>query len=76
MCLAVIAWHVHPDYPLILVANRDAFYTRPMRSAALWGQTVSLLAGRDEKAGGAWLGVNRHGRFSAVLSVLLSGSSI
>ncbi len=72
MCLAVIAWHVHPDYPLILVANRDEFYTRPTRSAAWWGQPVSLLAGRDEKAGGTWLGVNRHGRFALLTNVRAS----
>src|SRR5574340_128646 len=69
MCLAVIAWHVHPDYPLVLAANRDEFYTRPTRPAAWWGQPVSLLAGRDEKAGGTWLGVNRYGRFALLTNV-------
>lgn len=69
MCIAVFAWHSHPDYPLIVASNRDEFYTRTTRPAAWWGQQVSLLAGRDEEAGGTWLGVNRDGRFALVTNV-------
>jgi uncharacterized protein with NRDE domain len=69
MCLAVFAWQAHPDYPLVLASNRDEFYTRGTRPAAWWGQSVSLLAGRDEEAGGAWLGINRRGRFALVTNV-------
>ncbi len=69
MCLAVIACNAHPDYPLVLAANRDEFYTRATRPAAWWGQSVSLLAGRDEEAGGTWLGVNRAGRFALLTNV-------
>ncbi len=69
MCLAVLAWESHPDYPLILASNRDEFYTRTTRAASWWGQSVSLLAGRDEEAGGTWLGVNRQGRIALVTNV-------
>ncbi len=69
MCLAVIAWQSHPDYPLIVASNRDEFYTRGTRPASWWGQSVSLLAGRDEEAGGTWLGVNRNGRVALVTNV-------
>jgi uncharacterized protein with NRDE domain len=69
MCIAVIAWQSHPDYPLILASNRDEFYTRSTRPAAWWGQSVSLLAGRDEEAGGTWLGINRNGRVALVTNV-------
>lgn len=69
MCLALIAWQSHPDYPLVVAANRDEFYTRATRPAAWWGQAVSLLAGRDEEAGGTWLGVNRRGRFAMLTNV-------
>jgi len=69
MCLAVIAWHVHPDYPLVLAANRDEFYTRSTRPASWWGQSVALLAGRDEEAGGTWLGVTRSGRVALLTNV-------
>lgn len=69
MCLAVIAWNVHPDYPLVMVANRDESYMRSTSPAAWWGQPVPLLAGRDDKAGGTWLGVNRNGRFALLTNV-------
>lgn len=69
MCLAVLAWQSHPDYPLILASNRDEFYARATRQAAWWGQSVSLLAGRDEEGGGGWLGVNRGGRVALVTNV-------
>lgn len=69
MCLAVIAWQAHPEYPLVVAANRDEFYTRSTRAAAWWGQNVSLLAGRDEEAGGAWFGINRRGRFALLTNV-------
>ncbi len=69
MCLVVIAWHCHPDYPLVLAANRDEYYARSTRSASWWGQNVSLLAGRDEEAGGTWLGINRRGRFALLTNV-------
>jgi uncharacterized protein with NRDE domain len=69
MCLIVFAWQSHPDYPLIVASNRDEFYTRSTRPASWWGQAVSVLAGRDEEAGGTWLGVNRAGRFAMVTNV-------
>ena len=69
MCLLVFAWRSHPDYPLVLVGNRDEFYTRRTRPAAWWGQAVSLLAGHDEEAGGTWLGITRRGRFAALTNV-------
>jgi uncharacterized protein with NRDE domain len=69
MCLILVAWQSHPDYPLVVAANRDEFYARRTRPAAWWGQAVSLLAGRDEEAGGTWLGINRRGRVAMLTNV-------
>lgn len=69
MCLAVFAWQSHPDYPLVVAANRDEFYARRTRPASWWGQSVSLLGGRDEEAGGMWFGVNRRGRVALITNV-------
>jgi uncharacterized protein with NRDE domain len=69
MCLILFAWQAHSEYPLIVAANRDEFYARRTRPACWWGQAVSLLAGRDEEAGGTWLGINRRGRFAVVTNV-------
>jgi uncharacterized protein with NRDE domain len=66
MCLVLIALDSHPDYSLIVAANRDEFYDRPTAPAAFWTDAPSVLAGRDLKAGGTWLGIDRQGRLAAV----------
>lgn len=66
MCLILIATHFHPDYPLILAANRDEFYDRPTDRLDFWPDHPGLLAGRDRLAGGTWLGITRQGRIGAI----------
>ncbi len=66
MCLILVAWRNHPEYPLVVAANRDEFYKRPTAPAAFWPDHPQLLAGRDLAAGGAWMGVTRQGRFAAL----------
>lgn len=58
MCLIVLAWQAHPDYPLVVAANRDEFFARPAAPAAFWQEALQVLAGRDLEAGGTWLGVS------------------
>lgn len=69
MCLIAVAWQAHPDYPLIVLANRDEFHARPAAPARFWAEAPQLLAGRDLSAGGTWLGVTRQGRFAALTNV-------
>ena len=66
MCLIVLAYKVHPEYPLILAANRDEFLERPTEKAHFWPDAPHILAGRDLRAGGTWLGITRSGRFAAL----------
>ncbi|MBK8183110.1 MAG: NRDE family protein [Candidatus Competibacteraceae bacterium] len=66
MCLILVAYRHHPSYPLIVAANRDEFYDRPTAALAFWSDTPTIMAGRDLKAGGAWLGVTPTGRFAAL----------
>jgi uncharacterized protein with NRDE domain len=65
MCLLVLAWQVHPRYRLIVAANRDEFHERPTEPMAKW-QEPPIIAGRDLRAGGTWLGVDRQRRFGIV----------
>ena len=69
MCLIIVALQQHPEFPLIVAANRDEFLIRPTRPAAFWPENPELLAGRDLQGGGTWLGMSRQGRFAAVTNV-------
>ena len=66
MCLILIAADSHRDYSLVIAANRDEFYDRPTAAAEFWADHPWILGGRDLKAGGTWLGIDRRGRFAAV----------
>lgn len=69
MCVLVVALREHPDYDLVVAANRDEFHGRPTAAAAPWQDAPGILAGRDLEAGGTWLGVDQAGRFGAVTNV-------
>lgn len=66
MCLLVLAWQVHPRYRLVVAANRDEFHERPTAAMAKWGAPFDIIAGRDLRAGGTWLAVDRARRFGIV----------
>ena len=66
MCLIAFAYKVHPHFPLIVAANRDEFLDRPADPARFWPAEPHVLAGRDRKAGGTWLGITTSGRFAAL----------
>jgi uncharacterized protein with NRDE domain len=66
MCLLVFAHRAHPDFRLLLAANRDEFHARATLAASFWPDYPALLAGKDMVQGGTWMGITRTGRFAAV----------
>jgi uncharacterized protein with NRDE domain len=66
VCLLIIAIDQHPDYRWIIAANRDEYRDRPTAPLAWWSEHIDLLAGRDLRAGGTWMGITRRGRFAAL----------
>ncbi|MDY0014242.1 MAG: NRDE family protein [Rhodocyclaceae bacterium] len=66
MCLILVAWRAHPDFPLVVAANRDEWFARPATPAAWWADPPGILAGQDLEAGGTWLGINRQGAFAGL----------
>lgn len=69
MCLIAFRYSDHPEYALVFAGNRDEFYERPTAPAQFWDDAPHVLAGRDRKAGGTWLGVTRTGRWAAITNV-------
>lgn len=68
MCLIVFSLGQHPDFPLVVAANRDEFHQRPT-AAMHWWPGDDILAGQDLKSRGTWLAVSRNGSVAAVTNV-------
>ncbi len=73
MCLILTSWQSHPDYPLVVLANRDEFYDRATDAMHWWDDHPHLLAGRDradvQGEPGTWMGLSKLGRFAALTNV-------
>src|SRR5215212_6694612 len=66
MCWIAVLFHVNAHYPLIVAANREESRSRPSRAPFLWAGSPAVWAGRDDLAGGTWLGVNATGLVAVV----------
>ena len=66
MCTLIALHRPHPRVPLVVAANRDEYLDRPASGLACFehrGRRV--VAPRDLRAGGTWLGLNDRGMFAA-----------
>ena len=66
MCLILFAYRHHPRYRLVLAANRDEFLDRPSEQLGFHFPGEKILAGKDRRGGGSWLGMNGEGRMAAL----------
>ena len=66
MCFIIFAYKIHPSCRFIAAANRDEYYERPSSPVAFWEDAPQVLAGRDLKEGGTWMGITRGGNFAAI----------
>lgn len=70
MCTLTLAWRVFPDAPVVVAANRDEATDRPSTAPAVREPADTsgprVLAPRDERAGGTWIGVNDAGVFAGI----------
>ncbi|HET9976218.1 MAG TPA: NRDE family protein [Burkholderiaceae bacterium] len=70
MCLIALAIEASVRWPLVIAANRDEFHDRPAAPLAWWRhEGMRVLAGRDQAAGGTWLGISAAGRIGALTNV-------
>lgn len=66
MCTLIALHHLVPGFPLIVAMNRDEFLDRPSISPSLRSGPPRIVAPRDARAEGTWIGVNEHGLLAAV----------
>tara|TARA_Y100001947_G_C10326945_1_gene298939 strand:+ start:1001 stop:1771 length:771 start_codon:yes stop_codon:yes gene_type:complete len=73
MCLIALSvkkskdWNSKTAYFFDVVANRDEYHERPTSEMHWWENNI--LAGKDEEAGGTWLGTNKNGKFAALTNL-------
>jgi len=61
MCTLVLLWRTVPGYDLVVGMNRDESSMRPADPPSLLGSEVPVVAPRDRKAGGTWIGASGTG---------------
>lgn len=66
VCTLILAWRVFDDAPIAVAANRDELLARPSRPPGAFATDPLVVAPRDERAGGTWVGYNEHGLLVAV----------
>ncbi len=69
MCTVVILRRPNHLWPVILGANRDEMLDRPWTPPARhWDDRTDVIAGRDDLAGGTWMGLNDAGVVGCILN--------
>lgn len=66
MCTLIVLDRLIPGYPVVAAANRDEFHARPASGPRQLGADPWVIAPRDEKAGGTWIGVSEGGFFAGL----------
>ena len=71
MCLLAIAIGASARWPMVIASNRDEYRDRPTLPLAVWTtpNDVTLLSGRDQRAGGTWMGCTPAGRMALLTNV-------
>jgi uncharacterized protein with NRDE domain len=66
MCLLFISLKNHPNYKLLVAANRDEFYGRKTAPVHFWEDHPEILGGRDLEASGTWMAMTNDGKIGMV----------
>ena len=66
MCTLTLAWQVFENAPVVVAANRDEYFDRPSESPQKRNWEAAVVAPRDRKAEGTWIGYNEHGVVVAI----------
>jgi uncharacterized protein with NRDE domain len=78
MCISLLSTE-HPNYPFILLSNRDEHLDRPTARAQWWHEPDQhVLGGRDllRDVRGTWLAITRDGRLANLTNFRDEGAEI
>jgi uncharacterized protein with NRDE domain len=73
VCTLIVAWQVFEDTPICVAANRDEAVDRPSSPPSVRAGDPAILAPRDERAGGTWIGYNEADVLTAVTNRWVPG---
>ena len=73
MCTLIVAWQVFESAPICVAANRDERVDRPSIPPHVREGEPAVVAPRDERAGGTWIGYNEPGLLAAVTNRWIPG---
>jgi uncharacterized protein with NRDE domain len=75
MCLIAFAIDAAPGTPLLVAANRDEHFARPTAPLQRWRLEggADVVAGRDLREGGTWMGLTPGGRVAWLTNVRQPG---
>ena len=66
VCTLTIAWQVFDAAPIVVAANRDEALDRPSARPAVYATDPVVVAPRDARAGGTWIGISEHDCFVGI----------
>jgi hypothetical protein len=66
MCVLLVHHRVRADAPVVLLANRDEDYDRTFDPPSRWPGAAGIVAPRDKRANGTWIGTNAAGLVVAI----------
>lgn len=76
MCTLALYFRCFEAYPILVAANRDEHFDRPSAPPGLLEGEPRIVAGRDLRAGGTWLGVNASGLMVGILNRRIDGDAL
>jgi uncharacterized protein with NRDE domain len=75
VCTLTLAWQVFPDAPVVVAANRDERRERPSEPPRRTESNPAVVAPRDARAGGTWIGYNDAGVFAGITNRWVEGTT-
>ena len=68
MCTAFLSLNQNKNYPLIILLNRDEYYSRQTKPAHKWSGSP-IIGGLDQSSGGTWFAYDSKKHFALLTNI-------